>query len=328
MLFNKFTLMISSPWYTIRSANNALTAGGASSEYHQNNISILRMDQFPDLIREIEKIPYNQFFEIKADSLFKNNVINFWINNPIKTVKIWFNRLLFLWTIDPYHIKARNPIYMINILISVIFFLIGFYKLFKSIRSEIYSLENKKIFKILLLYSMILIYYSLIFLLTYNQIRYQVFLISILHPFFGFGFLTFTDFIKTIYKNKSITHYVKCSKFVILALIVLFITIYLSYLYYQKEKEYQSFIIFQKEAINGKVIKLNKNNELILLEVNNSPKKYCFHPGYTLDQIKYPFSKFVNIGDSIFKGAYADTLFIPNKRLKYNYIKMTKKLIQ
>lgn len=305
-LFNQFTTIISHPWHELWRGNNQHSSGGSSSEY-QLNIWV-RKHQYPDIIKKIDKLPYNQHFEIAVDSIFKAEVINFWTENPIKTLQIWLKRALFTMTIDPYTPRARNLVFIFFILVSVFSALIGLRWIIKNRPDGDLSY---------VIYISFFISYLILITIVNLETRYQIYLISLLHPFSGVGLIEFYKKIKNGSFNLKMTK--KSIIFLIICSIILF---YLIGLYIEKENEYNNFKKFENMSIAGRIEKIEYIQEKVRMKLKNSIDWLEFHPGYIEDEIKYPFQITARTGDSVYKESNAENLFLfsGDKTLRYRYI--------
>ncbi|MCX7736255.1 MAG: glycosyltransferase family 39 protein [Candidatus Kapabacteria bacterium] len=306
LLFGQFTTIISHPWHELWRGNNPHSSGGASSEY-QLNIWV-RKHQYPEIIKKIDKLPYNQHFEIAVDSIFKEEVINYWIENPDKTINTWLKRALFTITIDPYTPRARNPIYIFFILLSIVSAFIGFRWVRKNHPEGDFSY---------LIYVSFLLSYLILISIVNLETRYQIYLVSLIHPFSAIGFVEIYNRIK----NKQLK--INLTKKSILSYILIFVAmIYLSLLYIDKEKEYKNFKKFENMNVAGRIDKIENKKEKIRVKLRNHNEWLEFHPGYIEDQINYPFLKTAKVGDSLYKESNAEILYLISgeKTLKYRYI--------
>jgi len=305
-LFNQFTTIISHPWHELWRGNNQYSSGGASSEY-QLNIWV-RKHQYPDIIKKIDKLPYNQHFEIAVDSIFKVEVINFWTKNPFKTLQIWLKRAFFTMTIDPYTPRARNLVFIFFILVSVFSALVG-------LRWIIKNRPNGDLSYII--YLTFFISYLILITIVNLETRYQIYLVSLLHPFSGIGLIELYKKIKNGNFNLKMTK--KTIIFLTICSIILF---YLTALYIEKEIEYNNFKKFENMSIAGRIEKIEFIREKVRMKLKNSIDFLEFHPGYIEDEIQYPFKKTAREGDSLYKESNAENLFLfsGNKIFKYRYI--------
>lgn len=306
VLFNQFTTIISHPWHELWRGNNTHSSGGASSKY-QLNIWV-RKHQYPDIIKKIDMLPYNQNFELATDKIFKEEVLKFWSENPFETLKIWIKRALFTLSIDPYTPKARNPVYIAFILFSLFTAVIGYNSIRRNKSDKDYSHY---------LFLTFLISYLVLISVVNLETRYQIYLFSMIHPFSGLGIIEiYRKIAQRNFRTKINTR--KITVFVITC----FIFIYLSLLYIEKDKEYKNFKNFEKTYVAGKIEKIEKKEEKAIVKLTNENKYFEFHPGYIEDEITNPFLNTAKSGDSIFKESNAENLFLfsNGKVLKYRYI--------
>jgi hypothetical protein len=116
-LFGKFVPVVSHPWHEIWRGNNNMATGGA---FGKNNESIwLSINHSPHLIDKLDSLEYNAYFEISADSVFKDEAVTFIKANPIEYLKLSTKRMLFLWTVDIYTPRAKSLPYVFFLLITI-----------------------------------------------------------------------------------------------------------------------------------------------------------------------------------------------------------------
>ncbi len=170
-LFGKFVPIVSHPWHEIWRGNNEMATGGAEGK---NHTSIwLNEDHSPHLIDKLDSLEYNAYFEISADSVFKEEAQHFIKNNPMEYIKLSFKRVLFLWSVDIYTPKARSIPFVFFILITIP---AGFYGLYRGFKDHRYLSVPIFIF---------FIFYTLLFGLVNLETRYQVYMLSTIIPFTG-----------------------------------------------------------------------------------------------------------------------------------------------
>ncbi len=171
-LFGKFVPIVSHPWHEIWRGNNDKATGGA---YGKNHESIwLNKDHSPHLIDKLDSLEYNAYFEIAADSIFKEEAQSFIFNNPKEYAILSLKRMLFLWSVDIYTPRAKSIPYLFFIIITIPAGLYGLFRCFK---------DNKPI---ALLFILFFLYYTLLFGIVNLETRYQIYMISTLIPFTGY----------------------------------------------------------------------------------------------------------------------------------------------
>lgn len=170
-LFGKFVPIVSHPWHEIWRGNNEMATGGA---FGKNNESIwLSENHSPHLIDKLDSLEYNAYFEIAADSVFKEEAQKFIKNNPTEYMMLSLKRVLFLWSVDIYTPRAKSIPYVFFILITIP---AGFYGLYKSGR------EHRFITVPIVIFFM---FYTMLFGLVNLETRYQIYMLSTLIPFTG-----------------------------------------------------------------------------------------------------------------------------------------------
>lgn len=170
-LFGKFVPIVSHPWHEIWRGNNEMATGGA---FGKNNESIwLSENHSPHLIDKLDSLEYNAYFEIAADSVFKEEAQKFIKNNPTEYMMLSLKRVLFLWSVDIYTPRAKSIPYVFFILITIP---AGFYGLYKAGR------EHRFITVPIVIFFM---FYTMLFGLVNLETRYQIYMLSTLIPFTG-----------------------------------------------------------------------------------------------------------------------------------------------
>ncbi len=170
-LFGKFVPIVSHPWHEIWRGNNEMATGGA---FGKNNESIwLNENHSPHLIDKLDSLDYNAYFEIAADSVFKEEAEHFIKNNPMEYIQLSLKRILFLWSIDIYTPRAKSIPYVFFILITIP---AGFYGIYRAIKEHKYYTIPFILF---------FAFYTMLFGLVNLETRYQIYMISTLIPFTG-----------------------------------------------------------------------------------------------------------------------------------------------
>lgn len=177
-LFGKFTTIISHPWYEIFRGNNQLSGGGLVNKYGFTTWP--NWDNFPEIIAEADSIPYNQKYEIKVDEVFKNQVLQFWQENPPRGVWIMINRAFRLWTIDSSADLTWNWRYAAFLFLLYIPVYIG-------IASSFARAMKKRQFAAFAICFAMLAFYTFLFGISNIDARYQIYFVSIAAPFAGIG---------------------------------------------------------------------------------------------------------------------------------------------
>ncbi|MFP4369348.1 MAG: ArnT family glycosyltransferase [Candidatus Kapaibacterium sp.] len=180
MLYGKFTTIVTHPWHEVWRGNNYLSTGGSwGIDGHKAWIS---SEKHKDLIHRLDQIPFNQKREILIDSVLKEEVIATIKENPHRALKIILKRIVFLWTIDTTADESSDPKYVVFIFLTLVPFTIGFVEFIKD------SFREKEYFPFLLFMSLY-VFYTTLFGLTNLEIRYQIYLYTLMLPLTGKGWL-------------------------------------------------------------------------------------------------------------------------------------------
>lgn len=89
---------------------------------------------------------------------------------------------------------------------------------------------------------------------------------------------------------------------------------------YQNRKVRKEFNLFYSSQLSGKISAIQKNSRASNFMLDNNPNDFDFYP-YTNKQLNNNeiFQYIAELGDSIFKPAYSDTLILIKKGKKYMY---------
>jgi hypothetical protein len=178
IIFGKFIPVVSHPWHEVWRGNNRYSMGG---EYGINGLDLwVKNQNYPDIVKKLDSIPYNQHHELACDSIFKNEVINYVKNNKLHVAILTLKRMIILWTIDIYSPRSMNVFYIFFNFITLIPILIGILYFYK------YSKINKD-YSIFIILISFLIYHTFIFGLSNLIARYQIYFYTMALPFTGIG---------------------------------------------------------------------------------------------------------------------------------------------
>lgn len=185
-IFHVFIPVLSHPGYEMWRGNNIYASG---TTLNANGQPIwITSDQYPDIIRRMDEIPYDQYFEAKVDGIFKGEVINFIEKNPGKFLFLGLKKIAFLFTIDFNHPQSRNPFYFGPMIIVSALTFTGLYKLIFSSQSNTHA--SVTIFFIFFLS------YIAMTIMTVMLPRYQIYVFSALLPLTGVGWQQIADSVK------------------------------------------------------------------------------------------------------------------------------------
>jgi hypothetical protein len=155
--------IISHPWREIWRGANANASG---SGYDADGWDIWEGERFPHIVRRLDSIPVSRTFELQADAVLKDEAQAYIRNNPARWMMLGVEKMVMLWTIDPYYPKGRHPAYVIPTIITSLLILAGL----------VFGLRQRKP-----LLPMVLILACLtgLFGLTYVLPRYQTYVFTI-----------------------------------------------------------------------------------------------------------------------------------------------------
>jgi hypothetical protein len=103
---------------------------------------------------------------------------------------------------------------------------------------------------------------------------------------------------------------------IILSCVVIFIGVP-----YQNRKTKREFDLFYSSQLSGKIINMYTYSRGANFILDNNPRKFSFYP-YVNKELNNNeiFQYIAKPGDSIYKPAYSDTLFLIKKNAIYSYL--------
>lgn len=167
-LFHTFIPVLSHPYFEMWRGNN-IYASGTTLDTEGQPIWITP-NKYPEIIRRMDVIPYDQYFEAKVDGIFKGEVIHFIEENPGKFLLLGMKKIAYLFTIDFTHSQSRNPIYFGSMIIVSALTLMGLYKLISQAQSNDYSAAA--------IFSIFFLSYLAMTIMTVMLPRYQIYVFT------------------------------------------------------------------------------------------------------------------------------------------------------
>ncbi len=194
-LFHKFVPTVDRPWHEIWRGNNALsTPSGVNSD---GTVVWLKPWLFPKLVHTADSIPYDQYFVIRLDSVFRHEAITYVRSHPSQTLALGCRKLLMLLTFsinfNERSTHAFDFIYPFSMLALTFPTLIGIAYLLRR-RS------NPRLWNAGILYTLFLIFYCGISFITFVIPRYQIYIFAVLTPIAIIGY----DSIWTLIKKRTV----------------------------------------------------------------------------------------------------------------------------
>lgn len=179
-LFDRFVPIVTHSSHEMWRGNHELATG---STYTADGRPIwLDSKVYPEIVRKIDALPYNQHLEIAIDSVFRAEAKTFVAEHPGRALWLSVKKVLMLWSFDPYYPPARNPVYMFTTLLFLVPFWIGFITFLRRCR-------ERNDYTILLLFLCYAFAYMGTFAITFVLPRYQTYFFTGLLPFTGIGWL-------------------------------------------------------------------------------------------------------------------------------------------
>ncbi len=193
-LFHKFVPIVDRPWHEIWRGNNMYAT---ASSFDGAGIPIwVHASRFPKIIAAMDSIPYDQYFSIRVDSIFRNEALTYMQQHPSRDIELVVKKIFALMTIAYFPGMTENPLYILCIL----------FVSFTSIAGMIAVVQKARLmhdYSITMLYAVFFGYYCIIVMATFILPRYQIYIFSVLLPLTGLG----TEKIATIRifrRNKAI----------------------------------------------------------------------------------------------------------------------------
>jgi hypothetical protein len=175
-LFGTFVPVLSHPWYEIWRGNNDIATGTTTDE---NGRSIwVENSTFPKLIKSLDALPYDNKFEVRADSIFREDVLDSWRSEPTKYAGLALKKVGYFFTIDFNNPTSRNLVYL---LFSVSGWIVIISSLVKLVKSKI----TRDYLFFFVFFSVFLLYYIALTAATVMLPRYQIYVIVALMPLLG-----------------------------------------------------------------------------------------------------------------------------------------------
>ncbi len=185
-LFDEWIGMSSHPWNEVWRGTNAMATG---SSFGADGESMwIGHGPWEHLADRLDSLPYNQRFELAADSVIRDEVFAFVRSAPWHASFLFFKKILMLWTFDYYAPQTRNPVFLAFMIVLLLSFYCGFIVFgIRAFRSRRYS----HFVVYLLYYGM----YTALFALTHVEIRYQLYILSSSFPIAAIGMLKFLSLV-------------------------------------------------------------------------------------------------------------------------------------
>jgi hypothetical protein len=107
----------------------------------------------------------------------------------------------------------------------------------------------------------------------------------------------------------------------LLLLISVLITLLKTSLYFQNKSDLKLFQAFNRASLNGKLFSVSTEQKGTAIRVFGVQQKLIFYPR-TDEKLNngHFFTTFAEIGDSVKKARYNDTLFLIKDKVKYIYL--------
>jgi hypothetical protein len=136
-LFHAFIPVLSHPWYEMWRGNNIKATGTTHDENGQS--TWVTSEKYPDIITRMDAIPYDQQFEVRADRIFKDEVIQFIEEDPGRFLMLGLKKIAFFFTIDFSHPSSRNILYAGPMILISGLTVMGLYRIIRDSHPDHFS---------------------------------------------------------------------------------------------------------------------------------------------------------------------------------------------
>jgi hypothetical protein len=182
--FHRFVPVLSHPWYEMWRGDNILATGTTFKE--DGGAIWVTQSDFPTIIRRMDSIPYDRFFEAKVDAIFKDEVLTFILRHPAEFLWVGTKKIVYFFTIDPYQTMCRDPLFFIPMLFVSGLTIAGFYRLARD-------RDRRNAFYIV---SFFFGTYLFMTFMTVMLSRYQIYVFCCMLPVTGLAFFNPNHFVK------------------------------------------------------------------------------------------------------------------------------------
>ena len=129
--------------------------------------------EYEHIRKQLDDIPMDVTFEEKADHIYKNEVLTFWMQHPFESIVLMIKKIVMLWTIDIYYDKANHVLYIFPQLLLCVLMFIGYLDIFHKDKRSV------------VLWITLFVCLSSVFSLTYILPRYQSYIFPMFLPLCG-----------------------------------------------------------------------------------------------------------------------------------------------
>lgn len=177
-LFDKFVPVLSHPWYEVWRGNNPRANGTVKDAAGMS----IWVDPVYDrqIVRAMDALPYDNKFEVAADSIFKTEVVAFWRSDPIGALGLGLKKVLMFMTSD-FH---NGPIVNIGYaLFSFAVFALAMVGIIGGLRKRM----DASVRAAAIVFALFISYYLTLTFFTVMLPRYQIYVLNTLLPMTAVG---------------------------------------------------------------------------------------------------------------------------------------------
>jgi hypothetical protein len=175
-IFDRIVPTISHPWGEIWRGNNRYAEASSYDEAGEANWFL--KPYYRPLTRRLDSLPYNGRFELAADSVFRDEVIAYVRDTPLRALGVAAGRIVLLWSVDLNHPAARNPLYIAIIVPTLLLLAAGF----------VLTIRRRRLpgeWAPSVIYGIFFLCTSGIVAVTHIQPRHQIYMVAVGFPFVG-----------------------------------------------------------------------------------------------------------------------------------------------
>lgn len=173
MEFGRPVGIITHPWREMWRGANVHASG---SGYAVDGWNIWEGERYPEIVAKLDSVPLTRTFELDADMVFREEVLSYINEDPVRWVRLGLKKTLMLWTVDPYYPKGRSLAYVVPTLLTGLVLLMGLALAVRRLVRE-RTLTSHTTPVLLIAAGM-----TGLFAITYVLPRYQTYLFTICMP--------------------------------------------------------------------------------------------------------------------------------------------------
>jgi hypothetical protein len=171
LVFDRFVPVLSHPWYEIWRGNNT-HASGTTTDREGKSVWV-HWTTDPEIVRAMDALPYDRYFEVRADSIFREDVIAHWKSDPSRYAVLAAAKIGMFFTYDMNNPSSRQPLYIFFSITATILILRGLWVLWMRRKEQ-------GMLYVFLLFSTFYLYYLTLTAFTVMLPRYQIYVQTVM----------------------------------------------------------------------------------------------------------------------------------------------------